>query len=62
MNHNVKTSSNTCLGDGVLKGITRLIVETDEKKPQVVAIITAGGIDLARGYKIRMKPDPGYDG
>ena len=62
MNHNVKTSSNTCLGDEVLKGITRLIVETDEKKPQVVATITADGIDLALGYRIRMKPDPGYDG
>lgn len=62
MTDTAKPGSNTCLGNGLIKGITRLIVETDEKKPHVVATITADGIDLARGYKIRMKPNPGYDG
>lgn len=62
MTDTAKPGSNTCLRNGLIKGITRLIVETDEKKPHVVATITTDGIDLARGYKIRMKPDPGYDG
>ena len=62
MTDTAKPGSNTCLGNGLLKGITRLIVETDEKKLHVVATITAGGIDIALGYRIRMKPDPGYDG
>lgn len=62
MSDTAKSNNNNCLEAGVLKGITRLIVETDEKKPQVVATITADGIELALGYRVRMKPAPDYDG
>ena len=43
-----------------ISGWTRIIVETDEKDPVVIATITADETDVADGYRVRERPD--YDG
>lgn len=49
--HKVKT-----LGEGILKDITRLIVETDEENPVPIVVITANDIEQADGYLVRLRP------
>lgn len=44
------------LGDGILKDITRVIVETDEENPVPIAVITANDVEPAKGYRVRMRP------
>lgn len=44
------------LGDGILKDITRVIVETDEENPVPIAVITADDVETAKGYRVRMRP------
>ena len=44
------------VGDGILKDTVRLVIETDGKSPEPVAVITAEQIDLAPGYRARLKP------
>lgn len=36
--------------------IQRVIVETDEKNPKVIAEITANNFDMADGFRIRIQP------
>lgn len=45
------------VGDGILKDITRIIIETDEKNPVPIAVITYDKIDTADGYRVRMRPN-----
>ena len=47
------------VGNGILKDITRLIIETDEENPVPIAIIDYNEIQLAKGYRARLKPN--YD-
>ena len=49
----MKKNGTKNLGDGILKDITRLIVETDEENPIPIAIITADDIESAGGYRVR---------
>ena len=39
-----------------IRGWTRIIVETDEKDPVVIATITADETDMADGYRVRLRP------
>lgn len=39
-----------------MKDWSRIIIETDERNPKVLAIITADDYQLANGLKIRIKP------
>lgn len=52
----MKKKSQEALGDGILKDITRVIVETDEENPVPIAVITADDIKPANGYRVRMRP------
>ena len=52
----MKKNGTKNLGDGILKDITRLIVETDEENPIPIAIITAAEIESAGGYRVRLRP------
>jgi len=44
------------LGDGVLKDTVQIIIETAEENPVTIAKITADFVDVANGYRVRMKP------
>ena len=39
-----------------LTDITKIIVETDEKDPKTIAVITADDIDSAEGFRVRITP------
>ena len=39
-----------------IRGWTRIVVETDEKDPVVIATITADETDMADGYRVRLRP------
>lgn len=41
--------------NGVLEGIEKVVVETQDGK-KIIAIITEDGIDTKVGYRVRMKP------
>ena len=45
------------LADGVLKDVVQIVVETAEKNPIAIAIFTPNFIDVAEGYRVRLKPD-----
>lgn len=53
---NMKKNGPQTLGEGVLKDITRVIVETDEENPVPIAVITADNIKPSNGYRVRMRP------
>ncbi|QYU58173.1 hypothetical protein K1728_01810 [Weissella confusa] len=38
------------------KGYVRIVVETDEKNPVTIAEITADSVEVADGYRVRLKP------
>ena len=44
------------LADGVLLEVSRIVVETNEKNPVPIARITPNNIDVANGYRVRLKP------
>lgn len=52
----MKKINTKTLGEGILKDITRVIVETDEENPVPIAVITADDIKPANGYRVRMRP------
>lgn len=52
----MKKNDPKTLGKGILKDITRVIVETDEENPIPIAIITADEIKTADRYRVRMRP------
>ena len=37
-----------------LSDITKIVVETDEKDPKTIAVITADDIDSAEGFRVRI--------
>lgn len=39
-----------------LKDYTRITVETDTDEPITIATITADAVDMAEGYRVRLKP------
>lgn len=41
----------------LLQDYTRIIVETDEKHPKTIAIVTADDFELADGFRVRMTPN-----
>lgn len=47
------------VGDGMLKEITRVVVETDEENPITIAGITFNDVLMADGYRVRLTPS--YD-
>lgn len=51
---NTKKSKEETLPE--IRGWTRIIVETDEKDPVVIATITADETDVADGYRVRLRP------
>ena len=53
---NMKENDTKTLEEGILKDITRVIVETDEENPVTIAVITADNIESANGYRVRMRP------
>lgn len=48
-------AENKTLGEGVLKNIAALIVETDEDVPTIIAMISADSILPAAGYRVRLR-------
>ena len=36
--------------------ITKIVVETDEKDPKTIAVITADDVDSAEGFRVRITP------
>ena len=40
----------------LLDGLERIVVETDEEIPVAIAIITQDGVEIAGGYRVRLKP------
>jgi len=43
--------------EGIIEGIIKITVETDEENPVTIAQITENEINVADGYRVRMKPD-----
>lgn len=39
-----------------LEEYTKIVVETDEKNPKIIAVITANDIEPSDGYRVRMTP------
>ena len=39
-----------------LTDISKIVVETDEKNPKTIAVITAEDIDSAEGFRVRITP------
>ena len=39
-----------------LSDITKIVVETDEQDPKIIAVITAEDIDSAEGFRVRITP------
>lgn len=43
--------------NGIMDGIKIITVETDAETPVTIARITENEINVADGYRVRMKPD-----
>ncbi|WP_168132817.1 hypothetical protein [Granulicatella sp. HMSC30F09] len=39
-----------------LSEITKIVVETDQKDPKTIAVITADDVDSAEGFRVRITP------
>lgn len=39
-----------------LSDITKIVVETDEQDPKIIAVITAEDIDSKEGFRVRITP------
>lgn len=39
-----------------LSDITKIVVETDEQEPKIIAVITTEDIDSAEGFRVRITP------
>ncbi|MFC6179990.1 hypothetical protein [Lactiplantibacillus daowaiensis] len=39
-----------------LRDWTKIVVETVEKHPKTIAVITANDFDMAEGYRVRLTP------
>ena len=49
----------TTLAYGILKDVVQIVIETAQENPITVAKITSDIIEVAEGYRIRIKPN--YD-
>ena len=47
------------LNRGILEGYTLLVIETDEENPVTIASVDADSINVAQGYRVRLRPS--YD-
>jgi hypothetical protein len=45
------------VGDGVLKEVTKIIIQPDGYNAKAIATITADKIELAKGYVLRLVPN-----
>ena len=43
------------VGDGVLKDVAQVIIETDEDEPTIIAMISVDSIFPATGYRVRLR-------
>ena len=55
----VNNDKHGVLNNGSLKDIACLIVETDEENPVAIASVDADSINVAQGYRVRLRPS--YD-
>ena len=39
-----------------LSEITKIVVETDQKDPKTIAVITADDVDSPEGFRVRITP------
>ena len=39
-----------------LTDISKIVVETDEENPKIIAVITVDDIDSAEGFRVRITP------
>lgn len=39
-----------------LSDITKIVVETDEQEPKIIAVITKDDVDSAEGFRVRITP------
>lgn len=39
-----------------MKNVSRIIIQTDEENPKVIAVVTNDDFEVADGYAIRQKP------
>ena len=39
-----------------LSDITKIVVETEEKDPKIIAVITAENVDVEEGFRVRLTP------
>ena len=39
-----------------LSDITKIVVETDEKDPKTIAVITADDVEVVEGFRVRLTP------
>ncbi len=39
-----------------LTDISKIVVETDEENPKIIAVITAEDIDSVEGFRVRITP------
>ena len=39
-----------------LSEITKIVVETDQKDPKTIAVITADDVDSTEGFRVRITP------
>lgn len=39
-----------------LKDYTKIVVETDEENPTIIAVITSTNIEVADDYRVRLTP------
>lgn len=44
------------LKNNSLKDFTKIVIETDEKNPKIIAVITANNYELSDGFRVRMTP------
>lgn len=51
----IKLKHKTDNAKAPITGISRIVVETDEKNPQVLAVITENDCDCANGLRVRLK-------
>lgn len=56
MNKLEKVIDKTQSVNEAIADFSRIIVETDEKNPKVIAVITNHDFEIADGYRIRLKP------
>ena len=47
------------MSEKAITGYTRIVVETDEENPVIIAIVDADNIEVTGGYRVRLTLDIG---